>query len=149
MLKSIQDWLKQQLDNPQSEQDSHTVEVATAVLCYEIMRADDQLDESEQAAIQTALSAQFNLTDEELSLLLESSRKQAGQAADFVQFTRVINARCNNMEKIAIFKRLWAIAFADGVLDPDEEHLMRRIADLLYLSHSEFIQTKLAAQQIQ
>lgn len=144
MFKAIGDWFKEQLQQPQDEAAEHTVELATAVLFHEMMRADDHLDTSEQAALEAALAEQFALSDEEVSMLLSSSRQRAGEAADFVQFTRVINSACDSVQKRQIMLGLWRIAFADGELAPYEEHLIRRIADLMHIPHSQFIQTKLA-----
>lgn len=120
------------------------IEVATAVLLYEIMRADDDFSEQETSAYRQLLQAHFSLSPEALEELIELTTSCASQAVDFAQFTQVINRNCGSTEKRDILQLLWQIAYADKVLDPHEEHLIRRIADLLYIPHSQFIQTKLA-----
>jgi uncharacterized tellurite resistance protein B-like protein len=42
---------------------------------------------------------------------------------------------------------LWQVAYADGSLDPYEEALVRKIADLIYVPHREFIQAKHRIQE--
>ena len=45
-------------------------------------------------------------------------------------------------EKVRVLEYLWQIAYADNVLDKYEEHAIRKVADLLYLSHADFITAK-------
>lgn len=89
------------------------------------------------------LNTHFQLSETEVAELLKLTEDEAKQAVDFVQFTRVINAKCDAKQKRKILDSLWRIAYADGHIDADEEHLIRRVADLLYLSHNQFIQSKL------
>lgn len=147
MLKKFSDWFSSQIQSTQPEQQSHTVELATAVLLQEIMRADNSRDENEQQALKQVLEQKFTLTQTELQTLVARSEHQAEEAADLVQFTRIINECCSAEQKRAILEGLWRVAFADGTLDANEEHLIRRIADLLHLPHSQFIKSKLAVQE--
>lgn len=147
MFKKLNDWFQSQLQPQPDETPEHKVELATAVLLYEIMRADDTFEESERNIYRQRLESHFDLSHEEISELMELTTSQAHQAADFQQFTRIVNDQCDASEKRAILDSLWLLAYADGHLDPHEEHLIRRIADLLYLSHSDFIKSKLAASE--
>ena len=145
MFKKVSDWFKQQLEQPE-QQDDHTIELATAVLMYEIMRADDKFEQQERDVFAAMLNKHFSLSDLQVAELSELTTHTAHQAADFVQFTRIINNKYDMQQKRAVLDALWMVAFADGTLDAQEEHLIRRIADLLYIPHSQFIQSKLAAQ---
>jgi uncharacterized tellurite resistance protein B-like protein len=143
MLKKIGEWFQLQLTDSDTASSEHSVELATAVLFYEIMRADDKFEASERKAYHALIDSHFQLSSTQVTELLELTDNEAKQAVDFVQFTRVINAKCDAKQKRAILDSLWRIAFADGHIDADEEHLIRRVADLLYLSHNQFIQSKL------
>ncbi len=145
MIKTVVDWFTDKA-NKDNDTTSHAVELATAVLMYEIVRADHLCSETEKTVFQQRLLRHFPLAKEELLELEALTEKHVGEASDLVQFTRVINQQCSSQQKRAILDSLWVIAFSDGILDPHEEHLIRRIADLLYLPHSQFIQSKLAAQ---
>ncbi|MGY0581234.1 MAG: tellurite resistance TerB family protein, partial [Paraglaciecola chathamensis] len=98
-----------------------------------------------QSAYEHILRTRFTLDDTQLTELLDLTKDKAAQAVDFSQFTRVINDTCTPEQRRGIIDGLWKIAYADDVLDPEEEHMIRRVADLLYVSHSQFIQSKLAA----
>jgi uncharacterized tellurite resistance protein B-like protein len=46
-------------------------------------------------------------------------------------------------ERARIVGMLWKVSSADGHIDAHEEHLVRKVADLLYVPHARFIQAKL------
>lgn len=142
MIKSLLEWFK---DTTESEP-SHTVELATAVLLSEIIRADNRSDEREMAMYHQILAKRFSLGPDALEALKSDGLNKSEHAVDLVQFTRIINDRCTAEDKVAIVQSLWELAYADDTLDPIEEHLIRKIADLLYVSHSHFIQAKLSAK---
>lgn len=143
MIASIQDWFKSHLDTDSNES-QHTIELATAVLLYEVMRADNKFEKLEQQIYRKQLEKHFSLSTTELESLCELSQSQADDAADYQQFTRVINDTYNAEEKRAVLDSLWSVAYADHELSPDEDYTIRKIADLLYIPHSQFIQSKLS-----
>lgn len=147
MIKKITDWFTLQLSDSTESSTDHTVELCTAVLFYEIMRADDKFDDAEINVYRTLLNSHFHLTELQVDDLVELTQQTATLAADFVQFTRIINAKCDAKLRRSIIDSLWKIAYADGSVDAHEEHLIRRIADLLYIPHSQFIKSKLGATQ--
>lgn len=146
MLKKLSEWFASQIEQDKSEQASHTVELATAVLMHEIMSADGKMQDAEQASFLTRLNGLYSLSEDELNTLKALSKTQAEHAADFVQFTRVINQHCLPKQKRQILDSLWHVAYSDGQLDPHEEHLIRRISDLMHMPHSQFIKSKLSVQ---
>jgi uncharacterized tellurite resistance protein B-like protein len=148
MLLKLHDWFNKHLTQHEVPT-AHTVELATAVLLYEVMRADHKLDAQEQAVYRQQLESHFSLDIDELNVLCELTSKHVDEAVDFHQFTRLINDSCDAKQKRSIMDSLWRVAFADHDLSADEEYTIRKIADLLYIPHSLFIQSKLAAQDLQ
>ncbi|NDV91163.1 TerB family tellurite resistance protein [Alteromonas sp. 345S023] len=130
--------------NVSESEKSHTVELATAALLSEIMRADAHVDDAELAAYKAQLYARFSLSQEALNALADEGRASAEDAVDLVQFTQVINENCDSHDKQQIVKGLWEVAYADKSIAPIEEHTIRRIADLLHVPHSQFIKAKLS-----
>ncbi|WP_421134093.1 TerB family tellurite resistance protein [Alteromonas sp. A079] len=121
----------------------HTVSLATAVLLSEVIRADAQTTDDELKAYKAQLYSQFTLSEQALSALMSEGRSTAKEATDMVQFTKVINEKCDSDAKEEIVEGLWRVALADNNIAPIEEHIIRRIADLLYVPHSVFIRAKL------
>lgn len=147
MFKQIQNWFNSQWEVNTQAEPNHNVELATAVLLYEVMRADRDFCEAEQKSYQQQLIEHFSLSPIELEQLCKMSQSEAEDAVDFQQFTRILNDRCEPVQKRAILDSLWTVAFADHTLSPEEEYTIRKIAELLYIPHSDFIQSKLANQQ--
>ncbi|WP_339766727.1 TerB family tellurite resistance protein [uncultured Paraglaciecola sp.] len=145
MIKKLVNWFEEVTRQEAESGHDSSREVATAVLLYELMRADGELNVQEQKAYEQVLRTHFSLDESQLSDLLVLTKDKAAEAVDFSQFTRIINDGSSLGQKRGIIDGLWKIAYADDVLDPEEEHLIRRIADLLYVPHSLFIQSKLAA----
>jgi uncharacterized tellurite resistance protein B-like protein len=143
MISSIQEWFKKHLETDTSTS-QHTIELATAVLLYEVMRADNKFEQVEQDSYRKQLEKHFSLSEAELETLCQLSQSQAEDAADYQQFTRVINDAYDAKEKRAVLDSLWSVAYADHELSPDEDYTIRKIADLLYIPHSQFIQSKLS-----
>lgn len=146
MFKKIQTWFKSQWEFNAHTDQNHNIELATAVLLYEVMRADRTSTKYEHITYRQQLNEHFTLTSIELDKLCHLSQAEAEEAVDFQQFTRVLNALCQAEQKRAILDSLWSIAFADHVLTPEEDYTVRKIAELLYIPHSQFIQSKLESQ---
>ena len=126
----------------------HHVEIAAAALLYEVIKADHDIDQRELEALSDMLQNTFSLTAEETEMVLASGSARSEYAVDLVQFTQVLNQSLDASAKHKVIQGLWHVAYADKTLAPLEEHVIRKIADLLYIPHSQYIQAKLAAQSV-
>jgi uncharacterized tellurite resistance protein B-like protein len=127
------------------EQKQHTLSLAVAALMVEVMRMDGQLQGAERSAIMQSLQQRFGLAQAEIHQLIGDALYQVKQALDLHQFTSVVVQGFSTDERVGILAELWAVAMADGEVDPYEEQLIRRMADLIGLHHSQFIEAKIAA----
>lgn len=118
------------------------LKIASAVLFLEMMNIDNTAREPEQAMIASILQENFSLSGEQIRMLLDSAENSRQHATDYFQFTSLINKAYSLEQKIQLIESLWKIAFIDGVLDMHEEYLVRKIADLLYVPHADFIKAK-------
>ena len=127
--------------------EEHTLQLATAVLLVEVMRADVEINPAERAEVLAALRDKFNLSDDEAARLVELAHQAAQGSSDFFQFTSKINESFDMEDKIRMVEHLWRVAYADGVLTAHENHLMRRVSDLLHVPHGAYINAKMRAKQ--
>ena len=118
------------------------LQLATVVLFLEMMYMDDKVDPKEQEVILSLVHQNFSLTAEQATSLIELAEQQRKQATDYFQFTSLINKEYSLEQKVRLIESLWKIAFIDGVLDMNEEYLVRKIADLLHVPHTAFIMAK-------
>jgi uncharacterized tellurite resistance protein B-like protein len=120
----------------------HALRVATALLLIEVTKADYAADFAEDAAVLASVKQFFALDDASAELLIEEARSEADRAVELQQFTRRLHEQLSAAEKLRVVEMLWQVALADSKLDKHEDHLVRRIADLLYVSHSDLIRIR-------
>ena len=147
MLDAIRDFFERNfVAATPTDGDQHTIEVATAALLVEVMRMDGEITTTERAAGLRAVRDKFGLDAQEAQTLIELGEAQARQATDYYQFTSLINKQFTREQKIRIVELLWEVAYADASLNPHEDHLIRKLADLLYVDHSDYILAKQKAR---
>lgn len=120
----------------------HSVRLATALLLIEVARADYTEELTEEEAILELLRQFFALSDEDVALLADKARAESDHAASLQGFTRQLNEALELSEKHRIVEMLWRVAFADERLSKYEDGLVRKIADLLYVSHRDLIRIR-------
>ncbi|MGS0537212.1 tellurite resistance TerB family protein [Pseudoalteromonas sp. SaAl2] len=147
MFKQIKQLFSTFNEQPNQMQE-HDLKTAVAALLIEVMRADTQQQDDELKTLTFTLKKYFQLTDEEVDELMQSAGKSLDDAIDYFQFSKQINNQCSAEQRIEIIELLWRLAYADGELDPQEEYVIRRVANLLYVTHEDFIAAKLAATKL-
>ena len=120
----------------------HELQVATALLLIEIARADHFFDATERESITRLLQTHFTLSHEEVDALLRLAENEADDAAHLQGFTRQLNEELEYDGKLRIVAMLWQVALADDELSKFEDSLVRKLADLLYVSHSDQIRLR-------
>ncbi len=131
------------IDSQSQETTPLSLELACAVLLSEVMRADGELSKNEQNKLVDIMTTQFCLSSDEVTEILASAIKLSENATDFYQFTKTLNLHYSLEQRMKIVKLLWQVAYADGELASIEQHIIRKIANLLHLNHSEYIQVKI------
>jgi uncharacterized tellurite resistance protein B-like protein len=124
----------------------HTLQLATAVMLMEVMRADAHFGSAERRAVIDALRAKFALSDDEVARLIELAEQAAREATDWFEFTSHINGHFDTAAKVRMVEYMWRVAYADGHLSEHERHTMWRISDLLHVPHGAYINAKMRAK---
>ncbi len=147
MLEKLNDFLSALIPPAEAEKPpEHTLQLATAVLLIEVMRSDGSTN-AERATILKILKERFRLPDAEVAQLAEHGKQTVKTANDLYQFTSLINRELALPEKIRLIEYMWQVAYVDGHISAQENHLMRKMADLLYISHGDYIAAKMRAKQ--
>ena len=147
MLKAIKQFFEQNMSLETEVDVEHRLKLATAALMIEIMKQDGETKSDEVDAVKQALQTKFELTKIEIDDLFTLASEEAKQSVDLYQFTSLIREHFSQEKKIKTIEYLWTVAYADNHLDAHEEHLIRRIADLLYVTHQDFIKAKHKVQE--
>ena len=149
MLKSLKDLfdsLTQAAPGGGPRDEEHALQLATAVMLVEVMRADATFHDDERQAVLTALRDKFSLSDDEAARLSDLAVTTARDATDLFTFTSRINERFEMPQKLRMIEHMWRVAYADGRLTEHERHVMWRIADLLHVPQGAYVNARLRAQ---
>jgi uncharacterized tellurite resistance protein B-like protein len=152
MLTSITSFFEKCLKPSKDDTTATTADklhLACAALLIELSVADHERTEDETQALRKILRKTFHLQDKQLDELLELAHQETRSATSLYQFTSLINDGYGYEQKIRLLKHMWEVAYADGRVDRYEDHMIRKVADLLYLSHADFIRMKLASKLAQ
>ncbi|MDP3412749.1 MAG: TerB family tellurite resistance protein [Polaromonas sp.] len=149
MLRNLKD-LFDAFSNPapsSAGEPQHALQLATAVLLVEVMRADADIKAEEKNAVFATLRDKFALADDELARLMELAAETAKTAYDYHRFTSSLNDHFTHAQKIHIIENMWEVAYADAHLGAHENHLISKVAGLLYVTHGEYIAAKMRAKE--
>lgn len=141
MLASLNKLLSRVTLDPGDEEAEHRL--AVAVLLLEIARADFDIESNEQHMVQALLGRHFGLDEASIDALMRQAGERVGETVSLHGFVDTLNRSLSYEDRRALMRMLWQVAYADGRLDPHEEHLTRRLADLLHVPHKDFIREKL------
>lgn len=125
----------------------HILQLASAALLIEMTRVDNEVKQIEQETVTNAIRKTFQLSPAQTTALLELAEQEAKQSTCYYEFTSLINNAFSQEQKIKLVEQMWLVAFADNELEKHEEHLVRKISDLLYVSHKDFMAAKRRARQ--
>ena len=145
MINTIKEFFNKKTE--EAGDNSHSVlNIATAALLIEVMTIDGNMDQEEMDSVKSNLSKILELSDDEIQELIDLSQEEVSDATSLYQFTKEINANFELQQKLDLMTALWQVALADDYLDKYEESILRKIADLIHLRHSEYIECKTKAR---
>ena len=150
MVNTIKQFFEKYVTPPSENMDNiseHALQIATAALLIEMMRADTDISAEEEEKVTATIRSSFGLTGEETDALIELAGNRVWEATGYFEFTSLMNKGFSYEEKIKVIEHLWEVAYADGILDKYEEYMVRKIADLIYVSHKDFINAKLRVKK--
>jgi uncharacterized tellurite resistance protein B-like protein len=150
MLKTLRDLFESLGPLPAGAEASaaeHALQLATAVMLVEVMRADSTFHAGEREAVQAALRDKFGLSNDEAARLAELAGTTAAASTDLFSFTSRIDEAFEMPQKLRMIEHMWRVAYADGHLSEHERHVRWRIADLLHIPQGAYVHARLRAQK--
>lgn len=121
---------------------------ACAILLVEVARADFHHSDVEKQEVKRLLQSHLDLPTDELEELIKHSESEGVHTTSLHPFTTIINDHYDHQKKVELIRLMWQVAFADGEIDKYEDSVIRKVADLLYVSHSDFIKAKLDSRKV-
>jgi uncharacterized tellurite resistance protein B-like protein len=133
MIERLLGWLKEGGEDLSQGKDELQLAVA-ALLLEAAVVVDGRFDAAERSAILNILQQRFDLPPASAHELVEAAQRRVANTAQLFGFTSTINGRLTRERKIEVIEMLWEVAYADGVLDPLEDSLLRQVAGLIDVS---------------
>ena len=121
----------------------HDILVAVCALFVEMASIDETFTHAEMKTILSILQDKYGLSQEDAEALVAEAERELQQSVDLWQFSNLINENYSNEEKLEVIKTLWKIVYVDGKMDRYEHYLMKKLKNLLRLSHEKLIEAKL------
>lgn len=143
MLKKISKIFKKKVTETPDEESLSSISKACSSLLIEVALSDKDFDEEEITSMKEILKTTHGISDETINELVSNAKQTVDESTSLYNYTREVNNNFSYDDKLLLLQSLWDIAYADGNVDKYEEHLIRKISDLIYISHSDFIQVKL------
>ena len=149
MIKNLKSYLDNFFQESPDENIPHKnkIELATAVLMIEISLADENIGDEEYKTIKKILLEKFDLDETRIDTLISLAEDEVDHTVSLHEFAKTINNELSAIEKTNIIENLWRVAYADAYIHKYEEYYIRKIADLLHVSHSDYIKTKLKTEK--
>ena len=126
--------------------DSTALNEAIAILLIEAARVDDNTTEADIAEAKKSLKLLANIDSEQADVLIRKVSLPKNRPTSYLPLTRTINQNLDYNQKCVLIGAMWAIAHSDSHIDPHEDHIIRKISDLIYVSHRDFIDQKIKSQ---
>jgi uncharacterized tellurite resistance protein B-like protein len=144
LISKFRDALESIAPSPETiaRRDALALQTAWCSLLAEVARIDPEKVAEKRKAAALAMCDQFALREDEPAAMIENAEKRENRLTSYYSPVALINRRCSPGEKVALVEQLWRVAAADGRIDPYEDDLVRRLSDLLYVEHADFILAK-------
>lgn len=148
MLASLKDMFAELFapDEAAARADEPTLQLATAVMLVEVMRAEPSIGAAQRLAVIDSLRDTFALSPPQIESLVAAAEKASHEATDLFGFTSTINDKLDMPAKLRIVEHMWRVAYADGHLGDQERHVMWRLSDLLHVPQGAYINAKMRAK---
>ncbi len=128
--------------NSDNDLDIHQLQLATCILLIEVSKSDDDYDPEEQEKIISLIKDKFSLTDDEIAEVFSASNNHHNKMISLYEWTDIINKECSYKQKLVIIGFMWDIAYIDSKIDKYEDYTIRKVCDLIYVKHQDFINLK-------
>ncbi len=125
-----------------AKSDADQLQIATSLLLIEVSKSDDDFSKSEEEKIKSLLKNNFEIPNNELEEMLDLYNSKHNSMTSLYECTEIINKECSYDQKLEIIGYMWDIAFTDSKIDKYEDYTIRKVSELIYVKHKDFISLK-------
>ena len=126
----------------EKEEKPKNLKLIALCLAFEVANADNDIDVREMDLILQKIKESIDVSGLSEKEIFDVIQEESDKRVSFYDMINDINKSLDKKEKIGVLKMLWEIAYADKVLDVNEERIIRRSAEMLGIKPSIVLQTK-------
>lgn len=110
------------------------IQLAAIVLLVEVAMIDTRFDDDERTRIRAFACDQFGLSPADADCLIDAAEAAVAESTQLYGFTKTIRKGFSYQDRVLLMESLCHVVYADGVVDPFEDQLLRRIGGLIYVT---------------
>ena len=118
------------------------IELTASILAYEIARSDGNISDKELAILLNEIKKIAKVVNKSENKILDIVEEYSKNSVSFFEFIEDINNTYSKNEKLSLISFLWEVAYADSILEVNEEKLIRRIAELIQIKNLDVLKLK-------
>ncbi len=144
LLAKLRDRIEDIAPSPgiRARREALALQTACCGLLMEVAQLGSTGTGRKRKAVSQAMWEEFGIPNEELAPMIASVTRPENRLTSYYGAVALINKGYASEQKAQFIERLWRVAMADGEIDMYEDQLVRKLADLLYVSHADFILAK-------
>lgn len=122
-------------------------ELTASVLAYEVARSDGNISDNELNLLHIEISNLAVSLNKDENKIFSIIEQFSSNSVSFYEFVEDINNNYSKEKKLKLLSFLWDIAYADKILEVNEERLIRRIANLIMIKDVDVLKLKYLSSQ--
>ena len=151
MFRKLQKWLRDSIAPHRMDQETGhetAVQHACCLLLMEVARLETTNTEQKRTLVAQVMCEEFDLPEAELAAMIDTFSRPENQLTSYFEPASLVNRYRTASSKAHFVEQLWRVAMVDGTIDMYEDHLVRKLSDLLYVPHRDFILAKNKVQAL-
>lgn len=151
MFKKLQNWLRDSVGPHRSDHETGhetAVQHACCLLLMEVARLEATNAEQKRTLVVQLMREEFDLPEAELTAMIDTFSRPESRLTSYFEPASLVNRHRTASNKAHFVEQLWRVAMVDGTIDMYEDHLVRKLSDLLYVPHRDFILAKNKVQAL-
>ena len=116
--------------------------LSASCLLLSIVKADGIINNNEINITKDIISDFFNIDTEQTNSIIKLALDKLNNSTDIFEFSKEVNNNFTYQDKIDFICSSFEIAVSDGNLDNHEDYIIKKIATMLNVKHTDLIKAK-------
>ncbi len=144
LQNKLHDFVESFAPSPETRmrQEMAALQQACCQLLMEAARLSEANTQQKRAVVAQVMREQFTIQEADLTAMMDTAGRPENRLTSYYDQVTQINKGFGPARKARFIEQLWRVAMADGNIDMYEDQLVRTLAELLYVPHTDFILAK-------